>query len=379
MFLTTTIKRENIGPVWDKHVPDRWLCFCPIFLSFCWSSSVAFGEFTFQKLATNQLFGLDFCEVRQDTFYPHQDHEQVNFYEKSSLYFIGWSFKNWKIAVSLQLAKNWNISTKVWQNFHFIQHSQPLYDVMQKEIENFEFVRGVNFEFIDSLKNNSTKYLLFFDDSWEELCNSKAFLDIATTGRHRGLSTIYNKHNLFHQSKLGRDIDLQNTHIVLFKSPRDVMQVTTLSTQFGLGSELVDWYRDATSVPVGHLLIDLSPRTDDWLRFCTNTGSIPSKFYIPDRLKQSKVLDGEHTKSLYSPSVPIIFPQMQKSFPSVLPKRVYPVSLRMHNKSAQRKPAKHKKTSRGKISKRGLTFVSKTYNLEAKKRHSDVPKRVTAH
>ena len=38
---------------------------------------------------------------------------------------------------------------------------------MQKEIENFEFVRGVNFEFIDSLKKNGTKYLLIFDDSCE--------------------------------------------------------------------------------------------------------------------------------------------------------------------------------------------------------------------
>ena len=117
------------------------------------------------------------------------------------------------------------------------------------------------------------------------------------------------------------------------------MQITTLSTQLGLGSELFDWYQDATSVPFGHLLIDLSPRTDDRLRYCTNTGSIPSKFYIPERLKQSKFLDDEHTKSFYSPGVPIIFPQMQKSFPSVLPNRVYPVSLRMYNKSAQRKPA----------------------------------------
>ena len=40
----------------------------------------------------------------------------------------------------------------------FSQYSQPLYDVMQKQIENLEFVRGVNFEFIDSLKNNGTKY-----------------------------------------------------------------------------------------------------------------------------------------------------------------------------------------------------------------------------
>ena len=242
-----------------------------------------------------------------------------------------------------QLIYNWlkigTFQPKFGKDYFFYQHSQPVYDVMQKEIENLEFVRGVNFELTDSLKNNGTKYLLIFDDSCEDICNSKAFLDIATTGSHRGLSTMYIKHKLFHQSKLGRDVELQNTHIVLFKSPRDVMQVTTLSTQLGLGSELVDWYRDATSVPFGHLLIELSPRTDDRLRYCTNTGSFPSKFYIPDRLKQLKILDDEHTKSLYSPCVPIMFPQMQKS--SVLAKRVNPVSLQMLNKSAQRTPAKH--------------------------------------
>ena len=215
---------------------------------------------------------------------------------------------------------------------------------MQKEIENLEFVLGVNFEFIDSIKHNGTKYLLIFDDSCGKVCNSKVFVDIATAGRHRGLSTIYIKHNVFHQSKLGRDVELQNTHTVPLKSPRHVLQITTLSTQLSLGSDLVDWYRDATSVPFGHLLIDLSPRTDDQLRYCTNTGSIPSKFHIPERLKRSKFLDDEHIKSLYSPSVPIIIPQMQKSFHSVLPKRVYLVCLRMHKKSAQRKPAKHKKT-----------------------------------
>ena len=110
-----------------------------------------------------------------------------------------------------------------------VQHSQPLYDDMEKDIESLEFVRGLNFEFIDSLKNNGTNCLLIFDDSCEEICNSKAFVDIATAGRHRGLSTIYIKHNLFHQSKLGRDVELQNTHIVLSKSPRDVMEVTTLA------------------------------------------------------------------------------------------------------------------------------------------------------
>ena len=247
---------------------------------------------------------------------------------------------------------------------------------MQKEIKNLEFVQGVNFEFIDSLKNNGTKYLLIFDDSCEEICNSKAFVDLATAERHRGLSTIYIKHNLFHQSKLGRDVELQNTHIVLFKSPRDVMQVTNLSTQLGLGSELVHWYRDATSVPFGHLLIGLSPRTDDRLRYCTNSGSVPSKFYIPERLKHLRTLDDEHTKSLYSPSVPIAFPQMQKSLSSVLPKRIYSVSMRMHSKSTQRKLANHEKTSRGKVSRRSVVTITEKNNLEPKKKRFGVRKRI---
>ena len=169
---------------------------------------------------------------------------------------------------------------------------------MQKEIENLGLLRGVNFEITDSLKNNGTKYLLNFDDSCEEICISKAFVHIAASGRHRGLCTIYIKHNPFLQSKLGRDVELQNIRIVLFKSPSDVMQVITLNIQLGLGSALVDLFRDATFVPFGHLLFGFSSLTDDRLRYCTNTASVPSKFHILDRLKQSSILDDEHTKPL---------------------------------------------------------------------------------
>ena len=133
-------------------------------------------------------------------------------------------------------------------------------------------VQGVHFEFTDSLHKNGTKYLIIFDESCEETYNSKAFFDIATTGRHCGLKTGYIERKLVPRSTIGRDVELQNRHIVLFKPPRDVMQVSTLNAQLGLGSELVHWCRDATSIPYGHLLIDLSSRTDDGLRYCTHTG-----------------------------------------------------------------------------------------------------------
>ena len=73
--------------------------------------------------------------------------------------------------------------------------------------KKLRFVQGVDFDLIENLFNNGTKYLLKFDDSCEAIPNSKQFVKIASAGRHRGLNTVYIKHNLFHQSKLKRDVD----------------------------------------------------------------------------------------------------------------------------------------------------------------------------
>ena len=102
-------------------------------------------------------------------------------------------------------------------------------------------------------------------------------------------------------------------------------------------------------------------------------------FFCPERLKNIKSLDDEHTRSLYFPSVSIIFPQVRKSFPSVLSKRVHPVSLREPNKSAQRKDAKQERTSSGNVSERSSAIVSELNNLQAKKRHSSVRIILAAH
>ena len=267
----------------------------------------------------------------------------------------------------------------IFDKFFFYQHPQPLYHVMQKEIDNLEFVQGVHFEFINSLKKNCTKYLLIFDDSCAEISNSKEFVDIPTTGRHRGFSTFYIKHNLINQSKLGRDVELQNTHNVRFKSPRDVHQVATSSVQLGLGSALVDWYRDATTVLFGHLLIDLSPRTEDRLRYCTNSGKIPPKFYVPDNLKHLKHLDDEHTKSLYAPSILALFPRMQNSVSKNLSKRIYPVSQRVHRQPAAGKLVRGKKKTRPKVQRQNSRTDFKKNNLEATKKSAFVAKKIIAH
>ena len=151
-------------------------------------------------------------------------------------------------------------------------------------------------------------------------------------------------------------------------------QVATLSVQLGLGSTLVDWYRDATSVPFSHLSIDLSPQTDDRLRYCTNSGKFPSKFYVPDNLKHLKQLDDELTKSLYSPSIPALFPRMQNSVSQNLSQRIYPISRRVHRQPAARKFVRSKKKTRPKVQRLNSRTVLKKNNLEATKKSPFVAK-----
>ena len=69
------------------------------------------------------------------------------------------------------------------------------------------------------------------------------------------------------------------------------MQVVTLVEHLGLGSELADCYRDATFLPYGHLMVDLSPQTKDKLRYSTNIVSTSSKFWRAEQLKHLHTLD----------------------------------------------------------------------------------------
>ena len=78
--------------------------------------------------------------------------------------------KTGKLQFTYNLLKIGTVQPKFDKIYFFYQRSQPLYDVMQKEIESLEFVQGVNFEFIVSLKFNGTKDLLIFDDSCENIC-----------------------------------------------------------------------------------------------------------------------------------------------------------------------------------------------------------------
>ena len=89
-------------------------------------------------------------------------------------------------------------------------------------------------------------------------------------------------------------------------------------------------------------------------------------------------MDDEHTKSLYSPSIPILFFRMQFSVSRDLSKRIHSISQRVHRQPAARNIVRSKK-SRATVQRRTSRTVFKTNKLEATKKSTFLAERIIAH
>ena len=134
----------------------------------------------------------------------------------------------------------------------FYTESQSMYSEKGKSHNiHLEFVKFNGFDGLRNIEN----VLLVFDDSCEDIYNDNEFVKLATAGRHKGLDVIYVKHNLFQQSRWSRTIDLNTSHIILFKSPRDIQQLEHIGRLLDLTTFLRSCYELATKDTYGHLLI----------------------------------------------------------------------------------------------------------------------------
>ena len=112
----------------------------------------------------------------------------------------------WFKSRSLQLFFNKN---------YFLSPIPATWRCHAEEKWKFKIVWCLNIEYIESLPKNGADYPIIFDDSCEEIPISNTFTDIATAGKHRGLSDIYMKHKLFQHCNLGWDVEHQTMHFVL--------------------------------------------------------------------------------------------------------------------------------------------------------------------
>ncbi len=85
---------------------------------------------------------------------------------------------------------------------------------------------------------------------------------------HKSFSIILITQNLFFQGKTSRTITLKTHYIILYKGPRDSMQIMVLGRQIFPGNTkyFMECYQDATNHPIGFLLIDFKAKTPERFR-----------------------------------------------------------------------------------------------------------------
>ena len=151
---------------------------------------------------------------------------------------------------------------------------QPVYMEMLVTIPNIEFVKGIPTALEqDAYFSVNKRNLIVFDDQMIDAGKDNRIVNLFTRGsHHRNLSVIYIVQNVFHQGKGNRSISLNSHYLMLFKNPRDKLQVLTLAKQMypGRTDFFLKQYEEAVRRPYGYLLIDLKTTTQDDCRLRTN-------------------------------------------------------------------------------------------------------------
>lgn len=136
-----------------------------------------------------------------------------------------------------------------------------------------------------SLFTDKKNRLVILDDMMRE--SNENVVDLFTKhSHHLSASVIFICQNIFHKGKGQRDISLNSHYIIAYKSPRDRTQIASLARQIepGNASYISEIFADATTIPYGYLLLDLTQTTPDHLRYRTNIfpDDTPSNIvYVP--------------------------------------------------------------------------------------------------
>lgn len=145
---------------------------------------------------------------------------------------------------------------------------QSVYDELSETVTFREGLPGS----LDELGDDGKPRLVILDDLMSE--TDDRITKLFTKGsHHRNVSVMYIVQNLFGSKKEHRTISLNAQYMVVFKNPRDVMQVGTLGRQMQ-GRRGVSYVQDAfikaTDRPHGYLLFDLRQDTPENLRLRSN-------------------------------------------------------------------------------------------------------------
>lgn len=139
---------------------------------------------------------------------------------------------------------------------------QDAFTELKSDFINIEFLQGLPSKEELSERANT---LIILDDLNNECVNSEHIMNLFTVGtHHQNMSVMFLTQNLFIKGKFSRDLSLNANYMILFRNPRDQLQIRTLASQMFPGKDrnfLIEAFNDATEVPRGYLFIDLKQTT----------------------------------------------------------------------------------------------------------------------
>lgn len=133
-----------------------------------------------------------------------------------------------------------------------------------QQIPGVDFCEGIiNFKELDSTKST----LVVIDDLMDSL-NEEVMNLFTKHSHHRNISVAYITQNMFQQSKFNRTMSLNASYMIVFKNPRDMIQIEVLGRQmYGKNHKrFAEAFKLATIKPHGYLLVDLKQETPEKLR-----------------------------------------------------------------------------------------------------------------
>lgn len=150
---------------------------------------------------------------------------------------------------------------------------QPMYAELQKMNKNITFVEGLPRSFEDeNLFPPDQKHLVILDDLIAQASEDENVMKVFTQFRHhRDMSVMLLTQNVFHQGKFSRTISLNCNYMVLFKNPRDKLQLNILARQMFPSQKglFLESFEDATRDAHGYLIIDFTPTCPEHFRLRT--------------------------------------------------------------------------------------------------------------
>jgi len=151
------------------------------------------------------------------------------------------------------------------------------YKAMQESYDNLKLL-NIEVEFHEGLLDSShfdpkINNLLILDDLMDECKDSKEILKIFTVdSHHKNISVFLISQNIYTKGKCAREINLNCSNMIIFKNPRDSVQISVLGRQmFPTKSKaFLEAFKDATANQHGYLFLDFTQKTPDNLRIQTN-------------------------------------------------------------------------------------------------------------